>query len=189
MWSSGRLAEPRVARAEGRVAADDLQLDAIRLVEGAVERPEDVVAEAQRRGEAHVDAVAAEHLLRLDALRLAGEQAERAERIAADVEQRPAAERAHHPHVVGRLPRRRTTAHEAQLAERAARDDLGDPPALRRVAPRVGLHEDEPGRLGGVEERIDLLRPRVSGFSTRTCLPAASALCAHSTWSAFGSAM
>ena len=55
--------------------------------------------EAHRRGEADVDAVAAEHLLGADALGLAGEQPRSADAVAADVHQRAAVERRAQPHV------------------------------------------------------------------------------------------
>ena len=61
---------------------------------------------------------------------------------------------------------------------------------LRRVPPHVALDQHEAALLGLVP-RLDRPAPgcRVNGFSTSTCLPAASARIVHSKWSAFGSAM
>src|SRR5207247_4266626 len=75
---------PGVVEEERALLADRLQLVALRQDEPAVELPEDVAGEAERRGELHVDAARAERLLAVDALGLAGQQPRAADAVAPD---------------------------------------------------------------------------------------------------------
>src|SRR5664280_116919 len=59
----GAARVPRIVEPEGAARARHLELVARRQVEAAVDRREHIAGEAEQPGEAHVDAIAAAHLL------------------------------------------------------------------------------------------------------------------------------
>src|SRR4051794_5934668 len=126
---------PRPADADNAVRADSLEPLSQRQVERAVELPQHVVRKDERACHTDVDVRRAEHLPGADDDRLARKEAGAAHAVAADVHEGSAGKRRIETHVAGIDRERERRAHQAQLSDGSAMDDLEELRRLWMVAP------------------------------------------------------
>ena len=145
--------------AQHALRADDLERLALRREERRFELPDDLVPEPHRPVRRHVDPRVDDDLLGEHGDRVAGDDPAAADAVAADVHQRATGELGVEADVAEIREREaEDRVHRAEPADRAFPDEALELLRLRMVAVHERLGEHEPGRLGGVERLLDLLR-------------------------------